>query len=184
MLQLLSQLQFAYSANRRSAHSAELHIAGLSGRSLEQFEQWQGTGNWDVVRHDGQHYAQTFASYDKQDIVYLTSESEHVLERVQPGRVYVIGGLVDHNHHKGLCHRLAVAQGVAHARLPIDEHVDMKTRKVLTVNQVVELLLKQTELDDWSQALLQVIPKRKGAKKTFIKKTEKETPSVPPEAVS
>lgn len=44
--------------------------------------------------------------------------------------MYVIGGLVDHNSHKGLCYEQAVKNGYRHARLPIDEFVEMKTRKV------------------------------------------------------
>lgn len=44
--------------------------------------------------------------------------------------MYVIGGLVDHNSQKGLCYELAQKKGYGHARLPIDEFVNMKTRKV------------------------------------------------------
>nr|CAG4640750.1 EOG090X03SX [Eulimnadia texana] len=39
--------------------------------------------------------------------------------------------LVDHNSQK-----LALERGVSHGRLPLDEHVDMKTRKVLTIDHV------------------------------------------------
>lgn len=35
---------------------------------------------------------------------------------------------------QGLCHALAVEKGVSHAQLPISEYLDMKTRKVLTIN--------------------------------------------------
>lgn len=35
---------------------------------------------------------------------------------------------------QGLCHRLAVEKGIAHAQLPISDYIDMKTRKVLAIN--------------------------------------------------
>ena len=66
---------------------------------------------------------------------------------------------------KGLCHRLALDKGVNHARLPIDQHVDMKTRKVLTIDQVFAILSGVTvEGNTWKKVMMEVLPKRKGAK--------------------
>lgn len=38
---------------------------------------------------------------------------------------------------------------------------ELKTRKVLTVNQTFDILLKWVETRDWEQALYAVVPKRK-----------------------
>jgi len=102
--------------------------------------------------------------YPKEKIVYLTSESENVIEKVEPDFLYVIGGLVDHNGHKGLCHELAVKNQVNHARLPIQEYLDMKTRKILTIDHVFHILLKVAKGESWQSALLDVIAPRKMAK--------------------
>lgn len=52
--------------------------------------------------------------------------------------------------------------GVRHARLPIGTYLaELPTRKVLTVNQVVEILLHWNQSRDWKGALYSVMPKRK-----------------------
>lgn len=52
--------------------------------------------------------------------------------------------------------------GVRHARLPIGTYLaELSTRKVLTVNQVVEILLHWNRSRDWKEALYSVMPKRK-----------------------
>ena len=58
-------------------------------------------------------------------ILFLSSEADEVMSTIDPGKVYVIGGLVDHNRHKGLTHRRATERGIRTLRLPIDEHLRM-----------------------------------------------------------
>lgn len=102
----------------------------------------------------------------KQDaeIVYLSSDSDYTLTELKPFSTYIIGGLVDKNREKGICHKRAVAKGVKTAQLPIGEYLEMASRKVLTTNHVHEIMLKWLELGDWGQAFMQVLPKRKEAK--------------------
>ncbi|KLU85059.1 tRNA (guanine-N(1)-)-methyltransferase [Magnaporthiopsis poae ATCC 64411] len=101
---------------------------------------------------------------DGQDpsIVYLTADSPYTLERLEPNTSYVIGGIIDRNREKGLCYKRAKERGVRTARLPIGEYVVMASRKVLTTNQVVDIMVKWLEHGDWKVAFQQAIPKRKG----------------------
>ncbi|KAJ5046486.1 uncharacterized protein L3040_003729 [Drepanopeziza brunnea f. sp. 'multigermtubi'] len=97
-------------------------------------------------------------------IVYLTSDSPNTLRVLSPYTTYIIGGIVDKNRHKGLCYKRACERGIPTARLPIGEFMTMQSRTVLTVNHVMEIMLKWLETGDWGEAFLKVIPKRKEAK--------------------
>ncbi|KAF2717211.1 hypothetical protein K431DRAFT_201010, partial [Polychaeton citri CBS 116435] len=98
------------------------------------------------------------------EIVYLSSESSETLTELKPYSTYIIGGLVDKNREKGICHKRASEAGVRTARLPIGDFMDMQSRKVLATNHVNEILIKWLESGDWGDAFFRVIPKRKGGK--------------------
>ncbi len=98
------------------------------------------------------------------DIVYLSSESDNVLTHLEPYCTYIIGGLVDKNRHKGICHKRAVNRGIKTAKLPIGQFLEMNSRSVLVTNHVLEIMLKWMEFGDWGKAFMEVLPKRKGGK--------------------
>ncbi|KAI0677635.1 guanine-1-methyltransferase-domain-containing protein [Trametes maxima] len=98
----------------------------------------------------------------KDTVVYLTADSEDELTELKEGETYIIGGIVDHNRYKNLCLDKSKEHHIRSARLPIGTYLaEMRTRKVLTVNQTFEILLRWVETRDWEQALYSVIPKRK-----------------------
>lgn len=101
---------------------------------------------------------------DQGEIVYLTSESEYTLEELKPNSVYIIGGLVDKNRHKGICYKTACERGIKTAKLPIGQYMEMQSRYVLATNHVVEIMVRWLECGDWGEAFMKVIPKRKGGK--------------------
>ncbi|KAI0040430.1 hypothetical protein FA95DRAFT_1566390 [Auriscalpium vulgare] len=102
------------------------------------------------------------ASAPKESVVYLTADSPDELTELKEGETYIIGGICDHNRYKVLCLDKAQASGIRAAQLPIGRYLaHLPTRKVLTVNQVFEILVHWTETRDWEQALYTVIPKRK-----------------------
>ncbi|XP_017093110.2 tRNA methyltransferase 10 homolog A [Drosophila bipectinata] len=168
-----------YTINRRSSHPGELHFAGIreNGNIHKWFMKNDGWENWNVKYHFDKTHKDLF---DREHMVYLTCESEQVLDKLQPGCTYIIGGLVDHNHFKGLCHQRATEAGLKTARLPLSEHVDMKTRSVLSTYHVFELLTKVAAGQDWTTAILDTIPVRKGAKAKD--RTEDSEPKQPDEA--
>lgn len=101
-------------------------------------------------------------------IVYLTGDSPNILHALEPNHTYILGGIVDRNRYKRLCLDKADRLGIRHAQLPIGEALpELKTRKVLTVNQVVEILVRWVDggekegKEGWEGALRSVMPSRK-----------------------
>ncbi|XP_046859697.1 tRNA methyltransferase 10 homolog A-like [Xenia sp. Carnegie-2017] len=159
MKKLLKQVKTCYAVNRKSSRPIQFYLTGFEGNiQLLTEGTYQEYKSWDIhIKKES--YIDVF---HKENIVYLTSDSENILEDIDLSKAYIIGGLVDHNHHKGLCHKLAVENKVAHAQLPIKNFVKIQSRTVLTVNHVFEIILKYLELKDWQKAFYDVIPKRKG----------------------
>ena len=79
-------------------------------------------------------------------VVYLTAESPCILYGLRADTLYVIGGLVDHNHLRGHCEREAQRLQLRTARLPIADIMRTEggvgRRTVITVNQVFRCLLE------------------------------------------
>ncbi|KAF6023339.1 hypothetical protein EB796_018352 [Bugula neritina] len=156
---LVKQIQHCYAINRRSPCPCKYVVSSYGGKMKDIIENLSGATQWNISWRE-ESYDSLFS---KENIVYLSAESENTLTCLEEGKAYIIGGLVDHNSKKGLCHELAVKRGVRHAQLPISQYIDMKSRKVLTVDHVFEILLKFQQQKDWESAFFSVIPKRKGA---------------------
>ncbi|KAJ2550884.1 tRNA (guanine(9)-N(1))-methyltransferase [Coemansia sp. RSA 1933] len=156
-----SQVGRCYAVNRQAQTPVDLHITKLHGRGKSYFEtKLEGHRNWnnEYIRMEESEYVDLFP---KDQLVYLTADSPNVIETLDPAKAYIIGGIVDKNRYPRLTLDKAEAQGIAHAQLPIGKYVRMATRKIMTVNQIFEMLLKFLELRDWERAFLEIIPQRK-----------------------
>lgn len=139
---LRKQLHRCYSINRNSGSPLQLYFTSLKGELKEGLNQQNpGHENWDVNMTD-KHFTEIFDDHKNNGkIVYLSCDSPHVvpdtnvLKAEAGSKVYVVGGLVDHNVHKGLTHGMAADAKLDHARLPIDDYIKMSSSRVLTVNQ-------------------------------------------------
>ena len=125
------QLLWVYTINRKAVTPLHVYYTGLKdkGRLYQALDRNDGYKNWDI-KIMAEPYIDIFP---KEKIVYLTSDSDEVLNELDKDSVYVIGGLVDHNHHKGISLKRASELGLRTARLPLGENVSLKTRTVLTI---------------------------------------------------
>ncbi|KAG0360609.1 tRNA (guanine(9)-N(1))-methyltransferase [Podila minutissima] len=103
-------------------------------------------------------------------IVYLSADSPNTITHLEPGTSYILGGIVDKNRFPRLCQDKAEKLGLETAQLPIGDYIQMSSRRILTVNQVFEILLQFIECNDWKEAFLKVIPQRKLEEKQRIRR--------------
>ncbi|KAJ2788251.1 tRNA methyltransferase 10 [Coemansia interrupta] len=156
-----SQVTRCYAVNRQAPKSVDLHVTRLHGKLAQRFADKVAHHKLWSPDHITMHGKEYLDLFEKHELVYLTADSPNVIETLDPAKAYVIGGIVDKNRYPGLTLRKAEEQGIAHGRLPIGEYVRMSTRKVMTVNQIFEMLVRYVDKGDWKTAFMDVIPQRK-----------------------
>lgn len=166
---LFSQIMRCYSANRRSNFPFNFEVSSFSGEISDKFKStYPEHDRWDVV-FNSEHFIST--EKDKEKIIYLTPDSDVVLESVESDCTYVIGGIVDKNRFKGKTFESANELNIKTARLPVPEYIDLKTSPVLTIYHVFEILLKYKDCHNWKEALESFIPKRNMKDESEIKES-------------
>jgi len=95
---LVTQLLFSYGANNKADKPVRLYITGMGPQLKEQLKKMEGFPNWKIFVEQ-RDYLEVFP---KETLVYLTSESDNVMTTMENDKVYVIGGIVDHNRLKGI----------------------------------------------------------------------------------
>lgn len=118
-----------------------------------------------LINKNRYDHFKTTGELDK--IVYLTSDSQDyipeapVVKETRGDKIYIIGGLVDHNFYKFLTFNIAKKHNVATGKLPIDKYVKMSMTKVLAVNHVFELMLNASAGVSWKESFFRCLPQRK-----------------------
>ena len=101
-----------------------------------------------------------FDLYEKENIIYLTPDSENTLEKIENGKCYIIGGIIDRNSHKNLTLQKANELGIKTSKFPLNEYCKLISQ-VLTVDQSFGILLNHYNLNNWETSIMNSIPKRK-----------------------
>ncbi|KAM5340501.1 tRNA methyltransferase 10 homolog A isoform 4-T7 [Glossophaga mutica] len=97
---LHKQIQRCYAENRRALHPVQFYLTSHGGQLKKNMDESdKGWVNWKDIHIKPEHYSEFIK---KEDLIYLTSDSPNVLKELDESKAYVIGGLVDHNHHKCL----------------------------------------------------------------------------------
>lgn len=156
---LVQQIMYCYAVNGRCTSPGHLWLTGCQGEMEIQLKRLPGFDKW-IIEKENLSYIEAFQDR-KEHLVYLTADSENILDELDLTKIYIVGGLVDRNRWKGITMKKAKEQGIQTAKLPIGDYLKMSSSQVLTVNQVIEILLKFLETRDWKTSFFQVIPQRK-----------------------
>nr|CAD7587521.1 unnamed protein product [Timema genevievae] len=92
----VNQLLRCYSANRRASNPIQLYFTSFVGNTKTEMAKLTGYTNWDV-NFKSESYMDIF---DKNELIYLSSDSDNIITTLEDNKVYIIGGLVDHNSQK------------------------------------------------------------------------------------
>lgn len=150
---MTSQLTRCHSENKTAKHPCSLIITGWNAKIADRFHSvfkdqqrnWAGVQFLDHDYLDASTGQSAVPGVSKEDLVYLSADSENTIETIDETKCYIIGGIVDKNRHKNLCQGKAESQGIQTARLPIGNYIQMASRKVLTVNHVFEIMSRWLE---------------------------------------
>jgi len=159
---LATQIRYCYAINKKAKHPVQLSCSSLSGETLNHLQNISGFSRWyhKAFFHTDQDIIGSYNNKSK--LVYLTSDSENILTKLEDNKIYIIGGIVDRGKLKDVSLRRAEKNGIQTAKLPINEYLNLVSTKVLTCNHVFDILLKLKEKEgNWKDAILAVLPKKK-----------------------
>lgn len=157
---LFQQVLYCYGANRRATHPVRLALSGIRPGSETDIglRKQSGFDTWPVQIIEGAYVD----AFPREKLVYLTADSEEVLESFDADKVYIIGGIVDRNRLKGATMQKAVEQDIATAQLPLGAHIEMGSySRVLAVNHVLSMILDHQATGDWRGVCERCVPGRK-----------------------
>ncbi|CAH1272399.1 TRMT10B [Branchiostoma lanceolatum] len=162
---LAGQVGRVHGANKLSDRPFHVHLTSLAPDNMlyrECVRRNDGFQHFIGVEQTSKHFLEVF---DREDVVYLSPDSSNDLLELDNKKVYVIGGLVDETVQKNVTITQAREKSLQTAKLPIDlfmkREPGSKGNKILTVNQVFEILLKFYVTRDWRVALPVGLPERK-----------------------
>jgi len=162
---LTQQLRRAYASNKSASNPLHLYFASLpKSGSLYKLccEKNTGFENYIVdIREEN-----VLEIFPTESIVYLSPDSENVLTDFSQSKVYVIGGLVDETTVKNSSLGFCAENNITTARLPIEEYFKKSGtgtyKKILTVNQMIDIVIEWFKSYDWQVAIEAGLPKRTG----------------------
>lgn len=146
------QLRDVIAVNRNAYQPFVLNFCNLAKES--QF--WQFLGNLmpNIDRIAVRMHADEITAVAAPDrLVYLTPDSDRVLDEFNPLDCYVIGSIVDRGIREPITWPKAQRLGIRSARLPLDMFHKLQSHKELTLVEMMRIMVSLRQSADWKLAL-------------------------------
>lgn len=119
---MVDQLQLAYSLNKIDKDPFNLHFTNVDpvshGKLKLAMPQIEDASN--MITITDKSYTELFP---KKQLIYLSPDAPKVLKSYDPDTVYIIGGIVDLGNEAKLTMSKAKREGIAMAKLPLEDHL-------------------------------------------------------------
>ena len=99
--------------------------------------------------------------FPRDRLVFLTPDSDNILQDVTLDHVYVFGGIADRTEETCLTRDYAEKHGIRHARLPLFEATQVYLSSTLSIRHAVEVLLRYAATGDWFKAVVTSVPSKR-----------------------
>jgi len=158
------QATIAFSNNRKALYPFDFWFCNLNPNSFQAetlnraFGIDRGSNSAQLINFTQQSFTSLFPS---SQIIYLTPNAKDTLTSFDNNAIYVIGALVDLKVIKPITFTKCKRDKIKCYKLPLDDYFSFKTKKTLTIDQIVTILLELKAHGDMFQALKKGIPPRK-----------------------
>lgn len=182
---LRQQIYRCYGLSMHAERPYRLFVTGVDEETRSELEKCDGVPEWsadfvsasleEVLRDSSTEVSVPSGSFretasladlgveSRENVVYLSADAKDEIEELDLKAVYVIGGLVDRNRHKGVAMSRAEELGIRSAQLPIRRHIKLTTSQALSVDQVFLIMLSMRSGDCLAKAADKAVPMRKRA---------------------
>jgi len=185
---MVRQIVDLYSINKISANPFRVILYGV-GKQIKEGLEKSDYKNWIGIEI---YFKEDFPSFDKfieevlykddkrtlndikNNIYYLSADSENNINNIDNQSTYIIGGIVDRNKYKGLSLNKAKELKINHGKFPIGEYLKLQSSQVLTTNHTFHILNEFSIKHDWKEAFISIIPKRKQEEKEENEESEED----------
>lgn len=156
---LATQIASSYNINKKNKIPFCMHVTSFTGESRLELES-MGAKSWLMHFHEQKFTEVEDFIKSGRDIIYLSPDSPNILEEINEKSLYVIGGFVDKPISKYRSLDKANSLSIKTARLPLNEFLPKLMNPVLNINNVIEIISRYVETNNWETTIKELIPKR------------------------